>query len=122
MRPIALSALVLLAAPLVTRSARAESPTPGASPVAPKAKETVAVMPLAGTGIDPGVLRALDGAFVYAVADLGPYKAISPAEIDAQLGRERMKEAAGCPLDSVSCAAEIVGALGAPLLLQGQVA
>src|SRR5688572_22878655 len=92
------------------------------APGAPAAKETVAVMPLTGSGVDAEVLRALDAAFVFAVADLGPYKTISPAEINAQLGRERMKEAAGCPPDSVSCAAEIVGALGAPLLLQGQVA
>src|SRR5688572_22792791 len=89
-------------------------------PAPSAARESVAVMPLTGAGVDAATLRALDPLLVYAIADLGPYKVVSPAEIDAQIGRERMQEAAGCGPESVSCAAEIAGALGTRLLLHAQ--
>lgn len=45
------------------------------------------------------------------------YKVVSPNDVAALLGFERMKEMAGC--DDLSCAADIAGALGTRFILQG---
>lgn len=83
--------------------------------------EQVAVMPLQSSTVPAPTLESLDASLVVLASRLGPYKTISPRDLDAQLGRERMKEAAGCPPESIACAAEIVGALGTRYLLSGTV-
>jgi tetratricopeptide (TPR) repeat protein len=53
-----------------------------------------------------------------AIHDLKRWEVLGPADLNAILGVEQLKDAMGC--DDVSCAAELGGALGAPFLVAGQ--
>ncbi len=83
------------------------------------AGETIAVMPLAGQGVAQETTTILDDLLVAAVDDAGEHKVISPRDINAMLGLEKMKESLGCT--ELACAAELGGALGARYLLFGSV-
>jgi len=104
-----LVAIVALAAPSVS-----DAPAPA---VAPARLPLLLVLPLrAEMGVESAA-RALDEMLVDAVAGLGRYKVIGASDLNAMLGVEKLKDAAGC--DDVACAAELGGALGAPFLVAG---
>ncbi len=75
-------------------------------------------MPLRGEGDLAIAARALDEMILTAIHGLGRYDVLGPADLNALLGVEQMKDALGC--SDVACAAEIGGALGAPYLVAGQ--
>jgi peroxiredoxin len=104
-------------------SAAVAKPAPALPATAParEKKEQVAVMPLAGNGVKAETRKTLDDLLVFAVDNRSPFRAISPSELDALLGREKVKEMAGCPPEALSCAAEIIGALGTKLMVAGSV-
>ena len=94
------------------------------SPLAPVEKTASAnlpallIMPLKSElGLEVHA-RALDEMILTAVQGIGRHKVLGPADLNAILGIEQIKDAMGC--DEVSCAAEIGGALGAPFLVAGQ--
>jgi hypothetical protein len=82
-------------------------------------KVTVIVMPLKVSGLPQDAADVLDSLTAVLFDELSPYKVVSVADINAQLGLEKMKQIAGC--DSASCAAEIAGSLGAQRILSGSV-
>ena len=78
------------------------------------------VMPLV---VEPGLessAKALDELALTLLHGLKRYRVMGPADLNALLGVEALKDAVGC--DDVSCAAELGGALGAPFLVAGQLA
>jgi hypothetical protein len=91
------------------------STTRALQPTAKKTGEYVAVLQVRGEGLERGTVTTLGELLVVSLDRLGPYRVVSPADIDALLGAEKMKDALGC--DSVACAAEIGGALGARYLI-----
>ncbi len=99
--------------PLALFAALVSAATPAA------AKTKIAVMPLAAQRVDAAIVDVLSDILTVEVGNLGDYEVISSKEINALLGMEKMQTALGC--DDVACAAEIGGALGAPLMLSGSV-
>ncbi len=79
----------------------------------------VAAMPLAAKNIPVETAQILDLLVVAELESAGAYAVVRPADIDAMLGLERLKDAAGC--DDVSCATDIAQALGVELLMTGTV-
>lgn len=90
-----------------------------ARPPAQKRSGSVVVLPLVPKRTDAATVEILTDILVNAVATVSGYGVIAPADLDAMLGAERMKEALGC--DSVSCYADIGGALNAQFLVSGSV-
>jgi hypothetical protein len=83
-------------------------------------KTTIAVMDLrASESIPRDVVSTLTAAISQELDRMGPFKAISSQDIAQMLAFENMKDALGC--DSVSCLAEIGGALGVDFLVTGNV-
>jgi hypothetical protein len=80
-------------------------------------KPQLAAMPLAAKHLPVETVQILDLLLVSELEASGTYSVVRPADIDAMLGLERMKDAAGC--DDVSCASDIANALGVGLLLTG---
>lgn len=74
-------------------------------------------MPLAAKNIPVETAQILDLLVIAELEAAGSFAVVRPADIDAMLGLERMKDAAGC--DDVSCAADIAQALGVELLMSG---
>jgi hypothetical protein len=98
-----LSLLVILLAPLGLRAEdRAHS---------------LIIMPLKAQRLDPETVSILDTLLADAVARAVQLKAITPSDINAMLGLEKMRDVASC--DTVSCAAELGGALGANYVMFG---
>jgi len=86
---------------------------------APAAKPLLMVLPIKAAAPDlAGSSAAVDELVLEAVTAAGTYQALGPADLNALLGAEKMKDAAGCT--DVSCAAELGGALGAPFYLAGE--
>jgi hypothetical protein len=75
-------------------------------------------MPLRAEPDLKSAARALDEMILSAIHDTKRYQVLGPADLDAVLGVEKMKDALGC--DDVSCASELGGALGAPFVVEGQ--
>ncbi len=75
----------------------------------------LAVMPLRSATLPSETVSTLDNLLVTVVSDHGGYRVVSAGDINAMLGLERMKEAAGC--DDLACAVEIGGALGVQQML-----
>jgi hypothetical protein len=119
--------ILFVALPLVAACATrvvAPPPSPVPPPTAPAANTTTGdlpgllIMPLKSElGLEVAA-RALDELILTAVHDIGRHRVLGPADLNAVLGVERLRDAMGC--DEVSCAAEIGGALGAPFLVAGQ--
>lgn len=82
-------------------------------------KAVVAVLPLRPVNVPAYVTDVLDNTLAVAVGAGGDFRVLSPSDINALLGVERMKDALGC--DDVSCAVDIGGALDAELILTGSV-
>ncbi len=80
---------------------------------------TTAVMPLQGKRIDKATTGIVDDLVVTAVDRCSQTHVISPSDINAMLGLERLKDAAGC--DDISCATEISNALGASFMVNGSI-
>jgi hypothetical protein len=109
----------------------AEPPPAPAAPPAPVAPPPPAVEPLGDhpslAALEVSVTvpnEKLDGSafsemLVSSVDQTGLFKVISSAEIATLLGAERQRQLMGCSDDS--CLTELTEALGARLLLQGQV-
>lgn len=77
-------------------------------------------MPLSrGPGVDTHAV-ALDEMLLSALHRSGQYRVLGPADLNAMLGAEQLKDALGC--DDVACAAEIGGALGARWMVAGALA
>jgi hypothetical protein len=77
----------------------------------------LAVMPLAGKGVEERVTATLTDLITIAIASTKCFEVTSADEIQALLGLERMKDSLGC--DNVSCMADIGGALGSDQMLTG---
>lgn len=117
----------IIAAP----AAPAPAPAPVTSP--PPAAATSRVLPPGEHGKPQALLimplhpeagleasgRALDEMLLAGLAKERDYQVLGPADINAMLGVEKLKDAMGC--DDVSCAAEIGGALGSRYLVAGQI-
>ncbi|MBI5508099.1 MAG: hypothetical protein HY903_05040 [Deltaproteobacteria bacterium] len=98
-------------------------PSPPAVPAkgaAAAAAAKLVVMPLRFSELPEAAVGTLNELLANSVRRLGKYEVIGRSDIDAMLGLENLKDQLGC--DDVTCAAEIGGALGAELLLAGQVA
>jgi len=83
----------------------------------PAQQPAIAVMPLGTKTLDANKVSVLDNLVVTAVSEIGAYRVISASDINAILGLEKMKDAAGC--SDLGCAANIGGALGADFLFTG---
>ena len=88
-----------------------------AGPQALPEQPRVAAMPLAAKNIPAETAQILDLLVVAELENAGTFTVVRPADIDALLGLERAKDAAGC--DDVSCASTIAQALGVELLMTG---
>jgi hypothetical protein len=79
----------------------------------------LAVMPMiALKGLNKDAAALLTDLMATKVAALNRYEVVSSSAIEATLGIEKMKDAAGC--SDVMCAAEIVGALGSDFMLSAK--
>lgn len=87
--------------------------------VASPPAERLAAMPLAAKNLSPETVQILDLLLVAELEATGSFAVVRPADIDAMLGLERLKDAAGC--DDVSCATDLAQALGVGLLMTGTV-
>jgi TolB-like protein len=85
----------------------------------PGQKESVVVLPLRSDAIKKRALDALNQMLPHRLAELAPLDVVTTADINAQLTRERMKDALAC--DDARCAADLAGALGARYLATGRV-
>ena len=93
---------------------------PEAALPAPAPKHgSIVVMPLVAKRVEQETVEILSEILVNTVNTMSDYNVIGPSDINAMLGKERMKEALGC--DSMTCYAQIGGALDADLLIGGTV-
>jgi len=83
--------------------------------------KSIAVMPLKHRGTATQDLSDILGdVLLYAVqSQEGGYRVVGKSDIDAMLGLEKMKDAAGC--DQTSCAVELAGALGVDSIITGSI-
>ncbi|HET6344909.1 MAG TPA: hypothetical protein VFH51_08250, partial [Myxococcota bacterium] len=79
--------------------------------------QSLIIMPLKAQRLDPETVSILDTLLADAVARAVQLRAITPSDINAMLGLEKMRDVASC--DTVSCAAELGGALGANFVMFG---
>ncbi len=107
-----------------TTSEPTESSVPSEPTQAPAATAAaipkLVVMPLQSTSLPEGAVGTLNELLANSVRRLGKHEVSGLSDIDAMLGLENIKDQLGC--SDVACAAQIGGALGAELLLAGQVA
>jgi len=87
------------------------------APEPPPAAESMAVLRLTGPDLASQDMRALDNLLSVAASKLGPYKVVTPGDIEAQIGFERLKDAVGC----ANCMSNIGDIVGAKYLLSGEV-
>ncbi len=78
-----------------------------------------AAMPFEALSVKKEVAKVMDEILLGELQEVG-FESISPEDINAMLGFEKTKEAAGC--DSSTCIAEIGGALGVEYLVAGKLA
>jgi TolB-like protein len=78
----------------------------------------VATLPLQSSSVEPSVTEVLDELLVVEFAKRSTFKVISPSDVNAMLGLERLKDLVSC--DATACAAELGGALGSDYLLTGK--
>jgi hypothetical protein len=104
-------ALALLAALLAAPLARAE----------PAAPPRLAVMTLAGPGVEPGLVEGLTETLAARVADAGVFEVVSPRQVASLLAHERRRELAGGCVDE-ACYRQVAAAVRAPHLVGGSVA
>ncbi len=106
---------------------------PGASVASarPATSTSAITFPVASVAVMPAKLK---GKATQAVAEVledlvlssldsrsgGQLRVVAKSDVDAMLGYEKLKDAAGC--DDVSCAAEIAGALGVDSIISANVA
>jgi hypothetical protein len=80
----------------------------------------IVVIPLrARSGVDADTALLLTGILLSELQGVGNMQTISATDVEAVLGLERQKDMLGC--NGVSCAAEIGGALGADLVMYGEI-
>jgi len=96
----------------------------GGSEAKGERKEKVIILDLKVAGVSDeeskALKRTLGGVLAKSVANLG-YEVLAPSDIQAMIGLERMKDLVGCE-DDTSCLTELGGALGADLLIGGNIA
>ena len=73
-------------------------------------------------GVDDALLAALSEKAALEVAQAPNVSVITRQDVEALLGRERQRQLLGCADESGSCVAELAGALGAGLVLTGDLA
>ena len=71
------------------------------------------------SNIDPQVCHLLSGLLLGNLDNVGGLSTVSKGDVEAMLGVERQKDLLGC--STTACMAEIGGALGAELVLYGEV-
>jgi hypothetical protein len=76
-----------------------------------------ALMPLAAKNLAKETVEILDLLLAAELDKAGRWQLIGVSDINAMIGLEKMKQAAGC--DDVACAAELGGALGVDVLISG---
>lgn len=81
----------------------------------------VIVLDLKGGGAEPTQLEALTGFVTVTLSEYAPLDVLSGADVRAMVELEGEKQAMGCESDT-SCLAEIAGAMGARLVVFGQIA
>lgn len=91
----------------------------GTLPALADAVPRAAVMPLKAKRVTREIVRILDDLLVNALGATGRLRVIGSEEIEAVLAAENIKDQLGC--DSISCAAEIGGALNARYVVSGSV-
>lgn len=79
--------------------------------------ETLALLPLRSTTLDPGIVKVLDHLLIVAVDEMHHFQVITPADIEAIIGQQRIGDQLGC--DDAVCAAEIGDTVNAAYLLTG---
>src|SRR5262245_27784610 len=84
---------------------------------APADRTSVVLMPLKSDSIKPSALSALNDLLAVSIAQRSRFRVVTRDDLDAELGRAKMQDVLGC--DTVTCAAEIGGALGARYLMAG---
>jgi len=91
------------------------------TPAYAQAKKKIVILDLKMAGIEADEAKTLrstlGGILAKSVTDLG-HEVMSPADIQAIIGLERLKDLVGCESDS-SCLTELGGALGADLIIGG---
>lgn len=105
----------------VAASNTAERPTVSvvsADELKAAAIQKIAVPQMEGSGVEPHFVQILSQAAVDRASRHGKLKVIGTADIEALLGFEKQKDLLSC--DSVSCMAEIGGALGVDAILRMQ--
>ncbi|MDP2341219.1 MAG: hypothetical protein Q8O67_09690 [Deltaproteobacteria bacterium] len=117
---------------LLTSLLSAQAPTPAAPPTTTTTTTTtptsadssravqVLLMDLAPIDISPEKVKLLVGKLAAAMGNRG-LEVITGADLRTMAGLEADKAAAGCDEGSASCLAEIASALGARLVVSGQV-
>lgn len=120
-----LSLATLLAAPLASAQEPPSAATPagdaakGEAQKAPKLR--LIVLDLKGGGLEPAQLEALTGYVTVTLSEYAPLEVLSGADVRAMVELEGEKQSLGCA-DDTSCLAEVAGAMGARLVVFGQMA
>jgi len=91
----------------------------GAAPAAAAEKTKLAVLDLAGKGVEANLAGNLTDIVTVSLNQLGVFDVLSRADILQMLALEQQKQMLGC--DDTSCLAEIGGALGVGLLVSGSI-
>ncbi len=95
-------------------------PTAAAADGAPAGKVSVAVTEFVSKGgVDQSKMDALSDMLANQIREMGPFKVIGKADIEAALHLEQQKTLLGCTDDS--CLAELGGALGVRYMVVGNI-
>jgi hypothetical protein len=81
----------------------------------------VATTGFEGAGVEPRVLRILSEQVAQRLAATAGVSVITPGDVETMLGLERRKQMLGCAEEGGGCLAELAGALGADVLLTGDI-
>ncbi len=112
----ALLLTLLLAAPEVAAT------TDDAAAPAPKKLEKLVFLGLQpGGGVSEEAAKALSESVQSELTKLGAYSVLSTSDLSTMLGIERQKQLMGCSESSVSCMAELAGALNSKRAITGNV-
>lgn len=121
-RTIAIALVLFLAAWAQAAGARAEGQSGDTrAPPAKAEKLRVLVLDLKGGGLEPDQLASLTGYLTVSLSEYRALEVLSGADMRAMVELEGEKQALGCT-DDTSCLAELAGALGARLVVFGQMA
>ncbi|MDP2341221.1 MAG: hypothetical protein Q8O67_09700 [Deltaproteobacteria bacterium] len=101
-------------------SAQAPAAAPPTTTTTPSKPVQVLLMDLSAIDISPDKVKLLVGKLAAAMGNRG-LEVITGADLRTMAGLEADKAAAGCDEGSASCLAEIASALGARLVVSGQV-